>query len=101
MVTPNGLKQSYDLGVYIKNYYKSFLDPVYSSYNLYARSTDWDRTLLSAETFLAGVYQPMNGTQWPWNQAMFPNWLPIPVHSRAIDTDPVLLTIFVSLLIPK
>ncbi len=88
MVTGNGLKQSYDLGVYVKNYYKNFLASAYEKSRLYARSTDLDRTLVSASAFLSGLYQPNEELQW--NPTVFPNWLPIPVHTVSLSSDPVI-----------
>ena len=44
---------------------------------IYVRSTDWDRTLMSAQANLAAIYPP-NGTQ-DWNPPL--NWQPIPVHT--------------------
>ena len=87
MVTGNGLKQCYDLGIYIKNYYKNFLAPAYEKSRLFARSTDLDRTMVSALAFLSGLYQPNDELQW--NPSVLPNWLPIPVHTVNLSSDPV------------
>ena len=41
---------------FIKNRYYSFLSKEYNRNELYARSTDFDRTLISAQAFLSGLY---------------------------------------------
>jgi hypothetical protein len=87
MIIPAGLKQCYDLGIYVKNYYQNFLYQKYDKSKLYARSTDLDRTLQSALAFLSGLYQPDQDFQW--NPNVLPNWLPIPVHTLPLSSDPV------------
>ncbi|XP_061853986.1 lysosomal acid phosphatase isoform X2 [Colius striatus] len=53
---------------------------------IYVRSTDWDRTLMSAEANLAGLYPPKGP------QVFNPNisWQPIPVHTVAQDEERLL-----------
>ena len=80
---------------------------VLSSLQVYVRSTDFDRTLMSAEANLAGLFPP-DGIQ-----RFNPNisWQPIPVHTVPIAEDRVSLarpslkatagtTLAVGLLIP-
>lgn len=57
------------------------------SLQVYVRSTDFDRTLMSAEANLAGLFPP-NGIQ-----RFNPNisWQPIPVHTVPITEDRVRL----------
>lgn len=60
---------------------------VLSSLQVYVRSTDFDRTLMSAEANLAGLFPP-NGMQ-----RFNPNisWQPIPVHTVPVTEDRVRL----------
>lgn len=58
-----------------------------SSLQVYVRSTDFDRTLMSAEANLAGLFPPSG------IQRFHPNisWQPIPVHTVPIAEDRVRL----------
>src|SRR5579872_3276163 len=58
-LTAIGLKQEYNLGSQLRNKYINqyhLLSNQYSKDTLYVRSTDMDRTILSAKSFLAGLY---------------------------------------------
>ncbi|KAG9466690.1 hypothetical protein GDO78_016267 [Eleutherodactylus coqui] len=76
-LTQIGMKQHWDLGQALRARYKGFLNESYNVHEIYVRSTDVDRTLMSAEANLAGLYPPED------SQIFNPNisWQPIPVHT--------------------
>lgn len=54
--------------------------------DIYVRATDVDRTLMSAEANLAGLYPPIEDEIWQSNLT----WQPIPVHAKSELEDPIL-----------
>lgn len=58
-----------------------------SSLQVYVRSTDFDRTLMSAEANLAGLFPPDGMQRFNPNIS----WQPIPVHTVPIAEDGVRL----------
>ncbi|RWS23427.1 lysosomal acid phosphatase-like protein 3 [Leptotrombidium deliense] len=79
----NGKARMFNLGVHLRNEYKSFLanNPI----EVYARSSQADRCINSVQLLLAGLYPPKN--EFIWN-AHF-NWQPIAVYSKPINEDGV------------
>ncbi|XP_035775873.1 prostatic acid phosphatase-like [Anopheles albimanus] len=74
------------LGKWLRARYNSLLRPTYSNDELYVRSTDVDRTLMSAEANLAGLYPPQGSDVWDTGLT----WQPIPVHTVPEELDAVL-----------
>ena len=65
--------------------YGSLLSDTYNKDEIYVRSTDVDRTLMSALSNLAGLYEPTKSDVW--DPAI--HWQPIPVHTQAEKLDAV------------
>ena len=65
---------------------KAFLFLLSSEKVIYVRSTDINRTLLSAESTLAGLYPPKGNHIW----SMDIPWQPIPVHTVELEADNLL-----------
>ncbi|KHN84829.1 Lysosomal acid phosphatase [Toxocara canis] len=93
-LTELGMKQQYSLGRLIRQRYilgeQPFLSPRYKSKEVYIRSTDVNRTLVSAMSNLAGMYPVgIPGADYPRTKnASWPsNWTPIPVHTVELETD--------------
>uniref|UniRef100_A0A452QFR4 Lysosomal acid phosphatase n=1 Tax=Ursus americanus TaxID=9643 RepID=A0A452QFR4_URSAM len=82
-LTKEGMRQHWELGQALRQRYHGFLNTSYHRQEVYVRSTDFDRTLMSAEANLAGLFPP-NGMQ-----RFNPNisWQPIPVHTVPIAED--------------
>ncbi|KAI4881045.1 hypothetical protein NFI96_030013 [Prochilodus magdalenae] len=85
-LTQDGMRQHFKLGQFLRKRYMGFLSESYSRYEIAVRSTDHDRTLMSAESNLAGLYPP-NGSQ-VFHPGL--NWQPIPVHTVPKDEDRLL-----------
>jgi len=63
-LTPLGMHQEYLLGKSYRARYVEklgFLPPTYKDNTIYARSTDYNRTIMSAQAFLCGLYPPGTG----------------------------------------
>ncbi|XP_041974334.1 lysosomal acid phosphatase-like [Aricia agestis] len=82
-LTNIGKIQLYELGKKFRDYYTNFISEDYFSKDAYFRSSDKDRCLMSAYTFLAGLYPPSE--RQVWNQEI--NWQPIPVRSLPRELD--------------
>jgi len=83
-LTMIGVKQHYELGQFLRTRYNSILSETYKSDEIYVRSTDVDRTLMSAEANLAGLYPPKGFQKW---NGSFTTWQPIPVHTVSKDDE--------------
>jgi lysosomal acid phosphatase len=81
-----GKYQHYELGQWLRQRYNEFLPEVYSREDIYVRSTDVDRTLMSAASNLAGLYPPEGDQKWNKNV----DWQPIPIHTVPEKMDEVL-----------
>lgn len=95
-LTPEGMQQEYKMGMEFRQRYVEqahLLPEHYERGTMYARSTDYDRTLMSAESLLMGLYPPGTGpnvteTALP----ALPNaFQPIPIFSAPTKYDEVIL----------
>ncbi len=96
-LTAKGMQQEYFLGanlrkIYVDKYH--LLPSHYAVETLYVRSSDVDRTLMSAQSFLMGLY-PL-GTGPSLSKSRIPAlpqlFQPIPIHTIAKDQDNLLIT---------
>uniref|UniRef100_A0A8C0DP36 Acid phosphatase 4 n=1 Tax=Balaenoptera musculus TaxID=9771 RepID=A0A8C0DP36_BALMU len=70
-----GVRQQLELGRFLRSRYEDFLSPEYRWEEVYIRSTDFDRTLESAQANLAGLFPEAAPGR---SEA---TWRPIPVHT--------------------
>lgn len=66
--------------------YSKLIHSTYSKDDIFIRSTDVDRSLMSALSNLAGLFPPNKNDTW--NEML--HWQPIPVHTVAEFDDNVL-----------
>jgi len=85
-LTPTGKESQYNLGKWIRDRYSGFLSTDYNPDEIYIRSTDVDRTLMSALSNLAGLYPP--DEEQKFNTKL--DWQPIPVHTVPQTEDDLL-----------
>lgn len=82
-----GMQQEYNLGQYFRKRYNALLPKgVYPNKLVYVRSTDRERTLMSAASVLAGLFPPTADQLFNKNI----NWQPIPIHTIPANLDYIL-----------
>jgi lysosomal acid phosphatase len=77
-LTQIGMKQTHQYGCFLRRTYSKFLTERYEPTRVFVRSTDYDRTIISAQSVLAGLFEP-RGDQL-WNEQI--KWQPIPIHTK-------------------
>lgn len=75
----------YNLGKWFRKRYNQLIAENYWSEEISMQSSDYDRTLMSAELVLAGLYPPTESELW--NDDI--KWHPVPVHSIPMEYDNV------------
>ncbi|XP_067209826.1 venom acid phosphatase Acph-1 isoform X2 [Linepithema humile] len=85
-LTNKGKLTEYRIGTMLRERYNDFLGSIYHPRDIYAVSTDIDRTKMSLQLMLAGLYPP-HPTQL-WNPDL--PWLAIPTHYAPERVDTVL-----------
>uniref|UniRef100_A0A7E4VAK7 Lysosomal acid phosphatase n=1 Tax=Panagrellus redivivus TaxID=6233 RepID=A0A7E4VAK7_PANRE len=95
-LTELGMRQQCALGEVIREHYinrdnDTFLSRSYNSKEVYIRSTDVNRTIISAMSNLAGMYPSgKSGHDFPDGKSYWPShWTPVPVHTVPTEIDHV------------
>jgi hypothetical protein len=81
------MMQHREFGKYLRDTYRDFLNEYYNRNEVFARSTDYDRTLMSSYSLLSGLYPPKDYQIFDKNLT----WQPITVHTTDKSTDMVRL----------
>ena len=86
MSLQKGEQQQYELGRFLRQRYDGFIDSEYKKDDIYVLSSDTDRTLMSAEANLAGLY-PVPASKTGVNKL---DIQPVPVHIVPTKEDKVI-----------
>lgn len=86
-LTNEGKRTELQLGQLLRQRYDKFLGPVWNINDLDVRSTDMNRTKMSAQLVLAGLYPPRLNQIWSLLA-----WQPIPYNYVPYESDKVLGT---------
>lgn len=76
-LTQEGIEQLFLLGKWLRNKYGSFIDQEYNVSTFHMRSSDVDRSLMSAEAMMAGFFHQSNSSLSKYGL----QWRPIPTHT--------------------
>lgn len=95
-LTAEGMQQEYKLGMQFRQKYVEqthLLPDSYEPGSMYVRSTDYDRTIMSAQSLLVGLYPPGTGpdTSEPPTSALPNGFQPIPVFNAPRKVDDVIV----------
>lgn len=102
-LSPVGMQQEFQLGEKFRDRYvkQSHLLPEhYLSETMYVRSSDIDRTLMSAECVLLGLYPTGTGPTVDGKPALPSLYQPIPIHTKPRNEDSLLVMDFNAKLAP-
>lgn len=80
------MKEQYKLGQYFRRRYGQLLGDKYSPKNIYIRSSDMDRCIMSALVNMAAIF-PLSRSE-AWNDNIL--WAPIPIHSVPVELDHII-----------
>ncbi|VDN93238.1 unnamed protein product [Brugia pahangi] len=83
-LTVDGIWQAYHLGKLLRQRYDGFLSKTFKTSEIYVRSTDINRTLMTANAVLQGLYP-----QTYHSDNLSSVWHPIPVHTVQAENDKV------------
>lgn len=76
----------FKLGEYFRFRYHDILGEKYVPERIYTISTDFDRSIMSAQANLAGLFKPKKNEIWH-DDLM---WQPVPVHTISKESDNIL-----------
>lgn len=93
-LTPKGMRQLYMIGKSLRKIYmqeEHLLPAQYTTNTMYVRSSDYNRTLMSAESLLLGLYPLGSGPKLTKQSFALPQgYQPIPIHTVNTKNDDLL-----------
>ncbi|MGL5741031.1 MAG: histidine phosphatase family protein [Legionella sp.] len=93
-LTADGMQQEYKMGAEFRKKYveQTHLLPEHYEYGtMYVRSTDYDRTLMSAQSLLLGLYPLKTGPNTDTVSALPEGFQPIPIFSAPAQHDDIIV----------
>jgi acid phosphatase len=94
-LTAEGMRQEYELGKTFRKRYiedSHLLTPSYQQDSIYVRSTDYERTLMSAQSLLMGLYPAGTGPKTDnGNPGLPDSFQPIPIHTAPAEFDRIII----------
>ncbi|XP_016838903.1 venom acid phosphatase Acph-1 isoform X1 [Nasonia vitripennis] len=91
-LTNLGKKQLFKVGQMLRQRYSDFLSEDFNTSDVYAYSSEDDRTKMSLQVVLAGLYPP--SSEFVWNKKL--NWIPLPARYTPKELDILLKPTFSS-----
>ncbi|XP_076049446.1 prostatic acid phosphatase-like [Oratosquilla oratoria] len=85
-LTQNGKRMQYALGNWLRKRYDGFINETWKTEEVYVKSTDYDRTLMSAQSNMAAFYYPNDAMRF--NKSI--PWVPTPIHTVPLEFDVLL-----------
>ncbi|XP_039255798.2 prostatic acid phosphatase-like [Styela clava] len=82
-LTSKGMTQAYELGLYLKSKYGNLISKKYKENEIYIKSTDTDRTIMTAQCVVSGLYALPNSTIGKSTIA----FRPFPIHTDSLKRD--------------
>ncbi|XP_017766880.1 PREDICTED: venom acid phosphatase Acph-1-like isoform X3 [Eufriesea mexicana] len=82
-LTNEGKMREYRIGKMLRDRYNKFLGDIYYPSDVYAFSSDHDRTKMSLQLVLAALYHPAPTQKWNENLS----WIPIPTYYMPEKVD--------------
>ncbi|KPI93945.1 PREDICTED: venom acid phosphatase Acph-1-like [Papilio xuthus] len=85
-LTNKGKQRGFKVGEYLRERYDEFISQLYLPDEIKIRTTDYDRTKMTALTAMSALYPPLPPQRW--NPAL--NWQPVPYDTLEYQHDDLL-----------
>ncbi|XP_059148936.1 prostatic acid phosphatase-like [Physella acuta] len=89
-LTTMGMNQGFELGQFLQSWYGELIDKVFNHTQVSIRSTDYARTLMTAECVAAGLFSQADRQNHSVQGLPSINWQPVPIYSVPKSMDRLL-----------